>query len=228
MTNKKKSPGDTELRPYASSPCYQHELDSNFPEQPHANEWASVQHWRKQQRTRLIERRKTLDSSERRRAGTAIIQALEKEPGFAGRRVAFYWPLDGEVDLRPLMRTFLSQGIGVALPVIVTKNRPLEFWAWDESTQMRRHPVWDIPVPIERNVIIPSVVFIPLVGFDAHGHRLGHGGGYFDRTLANLDPRPLTIGIGYDFSRLTSIYPQDHDVPMDVIVTERGIDWHNR
>lgn len=228
MTAKKKSPEDTELRPYASSPCYQHELDPAFAERPHADEWASVQHWRRQQRERLIEHRKTSTASAKRRAGMAIIQAIEDEPKLVDRSVAFYWPLHGEVDLRPLMRTFLSRNINVALPVIVERHQALEFWAWEENTPMRRQAIWGIPVPKKRSLASPSVLFIPLVGFDVQGHRLGHGGGYYDRTLATLDPMPLTVGIGYEAGRLTSIYPQDHDIPMDVIVTEKGVAWHNR
>lgn len=158
----------------------------------------------------------------------AIIQAIEDEPKLVDRSVAFYWPLHGEVDLRPLMRTFLSRNINVALPVIVERHQALEFWAWEENTPMRRQAIWGIPVPKKRSLASPSVLFIPLVGFDVQGHRLGHGGGYYDRTLATLDPMPLTVGIGYEAGRLTSIYPQDHDIPMDVIVTEKGVAWHNR
>jgi 5-formyltetrahydrofolate cyclo-ligase len=65
---------------------------------------------------------------------------------------------------------------------------------------------------------------VPLLGFDAAGYRLGQGGGYYDRTLANLPQRPLTIGIGYEFGRLETIHPQPHDIPMDAIVTERGVE----
>ena len=64
---------------------------------------------------------------------------------------------------------------------------------------------------------------VPLVGFDAGGYRLGYGGGYYDRSLAARTPRPLAIGIGFEISRLATIHPQPHDIPMDAIVTERGM-----
>ena len=60
----------------------------------------------------------------------------------------------------------------------------------------------------------------PLVGFDSCGYRLGYGGGYYDRTLAAATPKPLAIGVGFELSRLDTIHPQPHDVPMDFIVTE--------
>ena len=61
-----------------------------------------------------------------------------------------------------------------------------------------------------------------MVGFDAANYRLGYGGGYFDRTLAALSPRPIAIGLGFELSRLATIFPQPHDIPLDLIVTEAG------
>lgn len=66
---------------------------------------------------------------------------------------------------------------------------------------------------------------MPVVGFDSAGYRLGYGGGYFDRTLATLRPQPLKIGVGFELSRIPTIRPQWHDVPMDFVVTEAGIHW---
>jgi 5-formyltetrahydrofolate cyclo-ligase len=83
--------------------------------------------------------------------------------------------------------------------------------------------VWDIPIPIERQAVRPTALLVPLVGFDRQGYRLGYGGGYYDRTLAAMDPKPLIIGIGYEIGRLETIHPQPHDVPMDAIVTEAGV-----
>jgi 5,10-methenyltetrahydrofolate synthetase len=67
------------------------------------------------------------------------------------------------------------------------------------------------------------VLLVPLLGFDAAGYRLGYGGGYYDRTLAAMEPRPLAIGVGYEALRLPTIHPQPHDIPMDAIVTDAGI-----
>jgi 5-formyltetrahydrofolate cyclo-ligase len=79
--------------------------------------------------------------------------------------------------------------------------------------------IWNIPIPRERNSVRPTALLVPLVGFDAAGYRLGYGGGYYDRPLATLVPKPLTIGVGYELGRLETIYPQPHDIPMDAIVT---------
>jgi 5-formyltetrahydrofolate cyclo-ligase len=83
--------------------------------------------------------------------------------------------------------------------------------------------LWDIPIPAERDPVVPDALIIPLVGFDGAGYRLGYGGGYYDRTLAAAPRRPFCIGLGYDEMRLATIYPQPHDIPMDVIVTDQGV-----
>ena len=84
---------------------------------------------------------------------------------------------------------------------------------------------WNIPVPTARRapMVTPEVALAPLVGWTDEGYRLGYGGGYFDRTLAALRPRPFVIGIGYDSARLGTIYPQPHDIPLALIVTEAGV-----
>ena len=69
----------------------------------------------------------------------------------------------------------------------------------------------------------PDAILMPLNGFDEAGYRLGYGGGYFDRSLAALSPRPQAVGVGFELARVPSIRPQAHDLPMDFIVTESGI-----
>jgi len=135
--------------------------------------------------------------------------------------IGFYWPFKGEFDMLPLIKALLAQGATAALPVVVEKQRPLEFWAWHPDMKLVSG-IWDIPIPAERAPVRPTALLVPLVGFDAAGYRLGYGGGYYDRTLAMMTPRPFTIGIGYEFGRLPTIHPQHHDIPLDAIVTETG------
>jgi 5-formyltetrahydrofolate cyclo-ligase len=84
---------------------------------------------------------------------------------------------------------------------------------------------WNIPIPAEEEVLVPTVVIAPVVGFDVANYRLGNGGGYFDRTLAELiskKQRPTVVGVGYECLQIATIYPQPHDIPMDVIITEKS------
>ena len=80
-----------------------------------------------------------------------------------------------------------------------------------------------IPYPARGELVVPRSLVIPLLGFDRANYRLGYGSGYYDLTLATALPRPAAIGVGFELSRLETVYPQPHDIPMDLIVTELGL-----
>lgn len=181
---------------------------------------ADIMAWRRAERVRLQEARRALGRAEREASTARIAELLQRNfPELAGAAVGFYWPFKGELDLRGLARTLHEAGSRLSLPVVVQKAAPLEFWHWEPRTRLARGD-WGIPVPAERIVEHPTALIVPLLGFDEAGYRLGYGGGYYDRTLAVLEPRPLAVGIGFDDARLPTIEPQPHDVPMDLIVTE--------
>jgi len=133
--------------------------------------------------------------------------------------LGFYWPYKGEYDPRPIVRSLHKAGVSLALPVVVGKAQPLIFRPWRPRAPMALG-VWNIPYPTEGEPVQPDTLLVPLVGFDGAWYRLGYGGGFYDRTLASMPIRPRTIGIGFTLSRLRTIYPQPHDIPMDQIVTD--------
>lgn len=188
---------------------------------PDPEVWESVREWRITTRPLLIRARIGIGKAVRNRClqeiHSSVIEILTgSPPGVIG----FYWPIKGEFDLRGLIKEFTDSAWSAALPVVVEKGAPLEFCRWEP--EMKLVPgVWNIPVPQERHVVIPNVLLVPLVGFDKENYRLGYGGGYYDRTLASPDNRPLTIGIGLENCRLETIYPQRHDIAMDRIVAVR-------
>ena len=185
-------------------------------------EGAELKAWRKAERERLVALRQSLPAGKRQRCSARIDAALRgvlaERPGILG----VYWPFRAEFDPRPLVDWAVAEGRTVALPVVVDKKGPLEYRAWRPGEALV-DGVWNIPVPEKRDIVTPVLVLAPLVGFDDECYRLGYGGGYFDRTLAALLPRPVAIGIGFEPQRLATIYPQSFDIPMDVIVTEAGI-----
>jgi 5-formyltetrahydrofolate cyclo-ligase len=132
--------------------------------------------------------------------------------------LGIYWPMRGEIDVRDIARRHVEAGGVVGLPVVVEKGAPVEFWKWQPGMGMKRG-VWNIPIPMTREVVIPEACIVPLVGFDSGKYRLGYGGGYYDRTLAGLPRRPFCVGLGFAEAELPSIFPQPHDIPMSVIVT---------
>ena len=157
--------------------------------------WPEVNAWRRARRTDLMGARLRLPRDERHRLSCAIADRLRIALGSErGHVVGAYWAIRGEPDLRGVLAELVSQGTPVALPAVVAKGRPLEFWGWNPEAKMSRG-IWNIPVPVEQNPVRPSLLLVPLVGFDVRGYRLGYGGGYYDRTLGALKPRPLTIGV---------------------------------
>ncbi|MFI4935885.1 MAG: 5-formyltetrahydrofolate cyclo-ligase [Caulobacterales bacterium] len=179
--------------------------------------------WRRATRERLIAERMTMPLAARRAASRRIGQALAGQIRRAEIAVlGAYWPVRGEYDCVALLRRLLAGGCQVALPVVLAAGRPLEFRAWTPKTPMESGPQ-AIPHPAAAPAVTPGALLIPLVGFDEAGWRLGYGGGFYDRTLAALSPKPLAIGVGFELGRLASIGPGPHDRPMDYIITEVGL-----
>jgi 5-formyltetrahydrofolate cyclo-ligase len=182
-----------------------------------------VKAWRKTLRARLIDARNALPAERLTGHREAIDRHLRR--GFAGLArgvLAFCWPYKGEYDARFLARVLRAQGAVTALPVVVAPKTPLVFREWHPGVRLGSG-VLGIPYPVGSREVAPDAVIVPLVGFDDAGYRLGYGGGYFDRTLAALARKPVVIGVAYEGAHLDTIHPQPHDVPMDWIVTERGI-----
>jgi 5-formyltetrahydrofolate cyclo-ligase len=207
---------------YASPPCFMHDLQPDFAAGAHADPRvrADVMRWRKAERERLIAARLAIPAEERAVMAGRIAEGLNAAIGDVSRHlISIYWPFRGEPDLRPWMDTVFERGGKIALPVVVEKGRPLIFRAWRRGDKLEKG-VWNIPVPAGGPPVLPSVVIAPVVGFDPDRYRLGYGGGFFDRTLATIAAKPLVIGIGYRMSAIRTIYPQQHDIPMDVIVTD--------
>jgi 5-formyltetrahydrofolate cyclo-ligase len=142
------------------------------------------------------------------------------------RCVGLYWPVAGEFDARATMTGWLAASAtrGAALPVVVKPHAPMVFHAWSAHAPMKEGR-YRIPVPAEEHVVVPDLLLIPCVGFDADRYRLGYGGGYYDRTLAAWPDgkRPVTIGIAYESGKCRRLPRETHDMPLDAIVTESAI-----
>jgi 5,10-methenyltetrahydrofolate synthetase len=178
---------------------------------------------RKAQRAELIARRLAAPALDRERWSAQIEASLRAGFGALERMtVGFCWPFQGEFDARPFVVDLLARGARAVLPAVVAKGHPLEFREWRPGVRMI-NGVYDLPVPDGTAVLIPDALLIPALGIGAHGDRLGYGGGYFDRTLASLDPQPIAVGLAFELSRIATIEPQPHDVFMDFVVTESGI-----
>lgn len=205
----------------ASSPCFAHELMAG-PDGYHTVDDTTrrdVARWRTAERVRLIDLRMSLSPEHRREVAEEIAARLDQLIDIGdGVAVSVYWSYHGEPNLRKWMQSAHQRGATILLPYAPEKNQPLIFRIWTPETTMKRG-VLGIPYPAEGDSIRPDVVIAPLVGYDPRSFRLGYGGGFFDRTLAGLQPRPRVIGVGYTNAEIPTIFPLPHDIPMHTIVT---------
>ena len=179
--------------------------------------------WRKTERNRLIAAREALDAATLERFRLRIDAHLERAfPGLAAAKLAFCWPIRGEYDARHLARTLRERGALTALPVVVAPRQPLVFREWHPGVRLARGPL-DIPYPADSPAVVPDAVLLPMNGWDEKGYRLGYGAGFFDRTLVNFSRKPAVIGVSYELARMETIHPQSWDIPVDWVVTERGV-----
>jgi 5-formyltetrahydrofolate cyclo-ligase len=109
----------------------------------------------------------------------------------------------------------------IGLPVVDKVHKTLTFYAWYPGCPMEED-AYGIPKPKDTEVVVPSLLFVPCVGFGPGGYRLGYGGGFYDRTLASLQPKPVTVGLAYAHAYVPSFEPEPHDVPLAAILTEDG------
>lgn len=218
--------GDDDLHDgYASPPCQMHLVErpaARAVSPPDMSRWSEVKTWRTAEREKLIASRLSIPGEERRRHSERIAAGLDRVlDDVAGKVVTVYWPFRGEPDLLAWTETLWQRDAICALPVVIKAATPLVFRQWRRGMPVTPG-VWNIPVPSEGPSVEPDVVIAPLVGFDPACYRLGHGGGFYDRTLASLARKPRIVGVGYAQLALKTIFPQSHDIPMDFIVTEQS------
>jgi 5-formyltetrahydrofolate cyclo-ligase len=168
--------------------------------------------------------------------------------------IGAYWPIKGEFDPLPALYRWQEDAIlaqdspsnqalapdgrtqlaaesiasrsprKIGLPVVNKRDKTLTFHAWYPGCPMEED-AYGIPKPKGTEVIVPTLLFVPCVGYGPGGYRLGYGGGFYDRTLATLQPRPVTVGLCYSHGWLPDMDPEPHDIPLDALLNEKGAVW---
>lgn len=146
--------------------------------------------------------------------------------------IGAYWPIKGEFDPLPALHRWKEDGElqgeplrrRIGLPVIDKVHKTLTFHAWYPGCPMEED-AFGILKPKDTIVFEPELLLVPCVGFGPGGLRLGYGGGFFDRTLATLSPRPFTVGVCYSHGYLPWLEAEAHDIPMDALLTDEGVFW---
>jgi len=168
--------------------------------------------------------------------------------------IGAYWPIKGEFDPLPALYRWQEDAVlspefqenmpspqegraqlatesiasrsprKIGLPVVNKLHKTLTFHAWYPGCPMEED-AYGIPKPKDTEIIVPTLLFVPCVGYGPGGYRLGYGGGFYDRTLATLSPRPLTVGLGFSHGWLPDLLPEAHDLPLDVVLNDHGVVW---
>lgn len=161
--------------------------------------------------------------------------------------IGAYWPIKGEFDPLPALYRWQEDAVlgesldtqhkkespvnllgadasgqrRIGLPVVNKEHRTLIFYSWYPGCPMEPD-AYDIPKPKDTAVVVPTLLFVPCLGYAPGGYRLGYGGGFYDRTLATLQPKPFTVGLAYANALVPDFQPEAHDVPLDAILTDAG------
>lgn len=168
----------------------------------------------------MKQKRTQLAAATRAEFSSAIVKHLRDSLKLKrGDCVGFCTPIQNEADILPIILEWQGQGVITAMAKVIKKNAPLAFIPWLKNEPLKPDAC-GILAPIADDKIIPQILLIPLLAFDKEGFRLGYGGGYFDRTLAEGDF--YAVGIGFELNRVDSVFPQKHDQKLNAIATEAG------
>jgi 5-formyltetrahydrofolate cyclo-ligase len=183
-------------------------------------------------RQTIRQQRRALTPGEAAACAEQMAQQAHRHPLIVrSQRIAAYLAADGEIDPAPLLAHLWSAGKQVYLPVLTPFARQKLWFARFNEGDILVFNRFGIPEPLQRHLIKPSaldLVLTPLVAFDVAGHRIGMGGGFYDRTFEFLQRRqhwhkPYLIGLAYEFQKQTTIIPASWDIPLDAIATESQI-----
>jgi 5-formyltetrahydrofolate cyclo-ligase len=138
-----------------------------------------------------------------------------------GAIVAGFWPLDGEIDILPLLTGLAQRGYGLCLPVTPRRGEALTFRAWMPGDALEQGRFKTMH-PQTGRVAVPDFILTPLLAFDRFGHRLGYGAGYYDRSFAAL-PHAFRLGCAFSAQEVPNVPHGPDDIPLHAIATEGGV-----
>jgi 5-formyltetrahydrofolate cyclo-ligase len=175
-----------------------------------------------QLRTELLKQRRALKPHERSQAAEQLLQRLQNSNLISTDSiVAAYWPMIDELDMRPIINWLHEKNIVCALPCLVSVDQPLLFRRFSKDDLLAK-AYHNISQPHEHAPLVtPDIILVPTVGFDRRGYRIGMGGGFYDRTLANSTGK--IVGVAYSSSEIENVPAEVHDIRMHAILSEKEL-----
>ena len=139
-------------------------------------------------------------------------------------RVAGYWPIEAEFDVRPLLNRLHRLGNDLCLPIVAQNTKVLSFRSWCPCDPLVPAPFGTLVPSGNSREVVPQLLIVPLIAFDERGHRLGYGGGYYDCTLSTLTASSaVSVGVAFEDQLVNEVPSETHDIPMDWIITEERV-----
>jgi 5-formyltetrahydrofolate cyclo-ligase len=176
--------------------------------------------------------RNGLSEDYQKKSSLKICTNIQKlDPYRYAKRIGLYHAFKREVDLDALWQKAPRQGKFCYFPIL-NEDQTLAFLPATPATSFQKNQYGILEPVVDRGMAIPiselQVVMVPLVVFDKEGTRIGMGGGYYDRSLGEVEKLPFLIGVAYEFQRHPRIEADAWDVPLDVIITEKTIYWREK
>ena len=145
------------------------------------------------------------------------------------KNLAFYYPINTEVDPLPTILSVDNESLKFCLPIVQNKNSPLLFREWRKDSSLINSK-FGVKVPKEGEILVPDLIFIPLLAYDNYGFRLGYGGGFYDRTISNLKNKNrkkiFTVGLAFSCQKFAYKLPVEKtDEKIDCVLTEKGFQF---
>lgn len=175
-------------------------------------------------RAAALARRDALPRGQRMAAAASLALLADQVAVRPGEVVAGFMPIRSEIDPRPLMLRLGERGARLALPVIGAPDAPLAFRIWTPSAPLVAGPLGILQPTEAAPRVEPHIVLVPLAAFDRSGHRIGYGGGYYDRTLRDLRARRRVraLGVAFAMQEIETVSASHHDALLDAVLTEAG------
>jgi 5-formyltetrahydrofolate cyclo-ligase len=171
-------------------------------------------------------RREALSPEFRAEASKSIsFQFFDKVAFGPEDAIAGYWRIRDEVDCQPILVRLMDSAQTVILPVVTGAAEPLQFRIWGADAPLYEAGFGTLAPSDLAPRAEPDLILMPLLGYDRTGTRLGYGGGYYDRTLAAMTKRPMLVGLAFSAQALDHIPREAHDIPLDAVVTESGVEF---
>jgi 5-formyltetrahydrofolate cyclo-ligase len=178
-------------------------------------------------RKKLIEARKELPDNEKQLASKAIAKhALAMGCFNKPKRVAGYYPIKGEISVLPLLEMLAVREHKVGLPSVDEIEHRLVFREWDVEDELDVGSFGILQPLGHKPVISPDILLVPAVGYDTNGYRLGYGGGYYDKLIAEFkdwNQQIYTVGVAYRMQEMDIMPKEAHDEPLNAVITEAGV-----